>query len=293
MVYFKVYTSYTVNTLFTRKSKMKNKFIKISEFGSISGIPRKTLIFYDKINLLSPDKIDGNNGYRYYSYHQIDTASVIKTLCEIGMPLKEVKSYLYNRSPDDLINVLENCSSQIELQIERLNKLEGLINARLDLTKKGLNVLPKQIQHEFCPEEKLFLGPSLPETETLEEAWGYLPDFYTACSNKQVEFGRPIGCIIKKEFLSIKGYHCLSNYYYKLSDNDVRANYVKPSGLYVIGYDYIGYGQTDDLYDRIIEYMHINGLTACGDIYSEYILDEIAVSNPNNYLIQVAVQVMA
>jgi len=270
---------------------MKNKFIKISEFGSISGIPRKTLIFYDKIKLLSPDKIDMNNDYRYYSYHQIDTASVIKTLCEIGMPLKEVKSYLYNRSPDNLINVLEDCSSQIELQIERLNKLQSLINVRLDLTKKGLNISPKQIQYEFCPEEKLFLGPSIPETETIEEAWGYLPDFYAACLNKQVEFGRPIGCIIKKEFLSIKGYHCLSNYYYRLSDNDIRANYVKPSGMYVIGYDYIGYGQTDDLYDCISKYILDNDLYVYGDIYSEYILDEIAISDSKSYLAQVAVRV--
>lgn len=264
--------------------------MKISEFGAISGIPRKTLIFYDKIDLLSPQKTD-DNSYRYYSFNQIDTASVVKTLCEIGTPLKEIKNYLDNRSPDSFINLMEDRKYDIEQQIIQLERLRELIDTRIDLTRKGLKVDTSQIQHVYCPQENLFLGSELPDSKTIEEAWRYLSTFYEACKNQKIEFGRPIGCIIPKEFLTIKGYHCLSNYYYKLSNNDNRTNCIKPAGLYVIAYEYTAYGRTDGLYDRINKYINDNDLYICGDIYTEYILDEIITSDSNNYLAQVSIPV--
>jgi DNA-binding transcriptional MerR regulator len=73
--------------------------MKISEFAKVTGISRKNLIFYDKIGLLSPAMVDEQNNYRYYTYQQIDTVNVITVLREIGMPLKEIKAYLQERSP--------------------------------------------------------------------------------------------------------------------------------------------------------------------------------------------------
>ena len=60
------------------------KLLSISQFAHLSGIKRKNLIFYDEIGLFSPAHV-GENGYRYYSTRQFDTANLTWSLKEIGM----------------------------------------------------------------------------------------------------------------------------------------------------------------------------------------------------------------
>ncbi len=57
------------------------------------------------------------------------------------------------------------------------------------------------------------------------------------------------------------------------------TNFVKSAGMYVIGYEYTSYGQTDELYGRIKQYIDDNELSICSDIYTEYILDEVVMSD--------------
>lgn len=73
--------------------------IPISEFASLTNVSRQTLIYYDKINLFKPD-YKNEIGYRYYSIKQIELISVITLLKELGMPLKEIKEYTQNKSPE-------------------------------------------------------------------------------------------------------------------------------------------------------------------------------------------------
>ena len=52
---------------------------KISEFAKLCNVSRATLIYYDKIGLLSP-QITGENGYRNYTIEQHQKYSIIAIL---------------------------------------------------------------------------------------------------------------------------------------------------------------------------------------------------------------------
>ena len=87
---------------------MENKgMLTISEFGKLAGVSRKTLIYYDKIGLFCPEAVDTESGYRYYSYPQLDVISAIYALKEIGTPLKAIKIYLDERTPERLVALFE------------------------------------------------------------------------------------------------------------------------------------------------------------------------------------------
>ena len=60
---------------------------------------KRTLFHYDEIGLFSPALTD-EKGYRYYSENQCDVFFTITCLKELGMPLKKIKDYIDNRSPD-------------------------------------------------------------------------------------------------------------------------------------------------------------------------------------------------
>ena len=150
---------------------MHKKLMRISEFAKLSGISRKLLIFYDKCGILHPREIDPENGYRYYSYRQMDTASVIRSLREAGMSLNDIKNYLSTRTPENLIATLEAQASLLRRQICKLHQIEDMIGARIRQTERGIATKPGLISVEDGEEENLFLGPPLPADYDLNDGW--------------------------------------------------------------------------------------------------------------------------
>lgn len=72
---------------------MKNYFT-ISEFAKLRDININSLRYYEKLGLLKPAFIDGNNGYRYYSAEQVSILNKIILCIQLGIPLKEMVQFL-------------------------------------------------------------------------------------------------------------------------------------------------------------------------------------------------------
>lgn len=84
--------------------KMQEKYFTTGEFARMCNVEKHVLFHYDDIGLFRPAII--KNGYRYYSYHQYFTFSVILNL-KIGMSLKDIKIYLEQRNPSIFLDLLE------------------------------------------------------------------------------------------------------------------------------------------------------------------------------------------
>jgi hypothetical protein len=65
----------------------------------------------------------------------------------------------------------------------------------------------------------------------------------------------------------------------------------KPEGLYLIGYTRSYYDRTNDLPQRMAGFAKKNGVVFNGPVYSIYLFDEISVTDPNRYLLQVSASV--
>ena len=79
----------------------QERYIKTGEFAKLVGVTKHTLFYYDKIGLFSPE-IKLENGYRFYSFDQLDVFDVIQTLRELDVSLEEIKGYMNQRSPKRL-----------------------------------------------------------------------------------------------------------------------------------------------------------------------------------------------
>lgn len=110
------------------------RLLKISEFSALSGISRKLLIFYDRQGILCPQQVDPKNRYRYYAYHQLDSAHIIVRLREVGVSLERIKSYLADRSPQHLTNILQEQESRLTEQIQKLEDIRDMIRSHLKAT---------------------------------------------------------------------------------------------------------------------------------------------------------------
>jgi len=60
--------------------------ISIGEFARRSRLSVKALRLYDELGVLTPARIDGNSGYRYYDVTQLDDARLVAMLRQLEFP---------------------------------------------------------------------------------------------------------------------------------------------------------------------------------------------------------------
>ena len=259
----------------------------VSEFAKFSRTTRDTLLHYDKIGLLSPMS-RGSNNYRYYSSRQLGLVNVIRTLQQLGMSLEEIKDLKNHRTPiltEDLF----------ARQIEKIdNKIEDWIRARkLLLTlRKSIrsvsNIDESAIIIQYMQSEAIVLGD--------QNIYGFerndydaLHHFYLAVSEKypELDLNYSVWAVFSEERIKRGDWRWPDRYYFYNPEGRDR----RPAALYAIGYARGGYGQNDKLYRRLIEYIDNNGFEICGDAYEEYPLNEVCITEDENYLIRVMLTV--
>lgn len=76
----------------------KQNLYSIGEVSKICNVSKKTLRFYDKIGLISPDVVSEENNYRFYSKDTLLFVPVIKYFKQMGFKLEEMKEFLQGSS---------------------------------------------------------------------------------------------------------------------------------------------------------------------------------------------------
>lgn len=268
-----------------------DNLLKISDFSYLSGIKRKNLIYYDEIGLLKPERVL-DNGYRFYSYRQLETVSVIAALQEVGMTLCEIKHHLDYRTPAALIELLRVQREQVKEKINKLQDIEAMIDTRLAITHRGLNIDPVALELQVCEQELLFAGDEIFCEDTKEAFNKAIEEFYILCDKEKVTYGYPFGTIISKETLLQGKCHYPSRFFFKCSaKKESPPRFYKPCGLYLIGFEHSSDEGSQALYDRMFSYIKEQKLTIAGNSYEEFLLDEISVKDPRDHLLQVSIQV--
>jgi DNA-binding transcriptional MerR regulator len=106
---------------------------RIGEFSLIAQVSGRLLRYYDEIGLLSPESIDPQTGYRYYSAGQLPRLNRILVLKELGLRLDQIARLLgQHTSSEEIRGMLLLRKAQItQAMQDDLAQLQ-LVEARLD-----------------------------------------------------------------------------------------------------------------------------------------------------------------
>ena len=118
---------------------------KIGEFSRLTQISVRMLRYYDKNNLLKPEKIDQFTGYRYYSSDQIRDLHKIIFLRDLGYNTSEISNALKNWNNIFMHEQMENK----KLEIEKNIKQEKLKVVRLGRLIKSIENSKFSINYDF------------------------------------------------------------------------------------------------------------------------------------------------
>lgn len=132
---------------------MANRLYSIGEVGKLCNVSKKTLRFYDKIDVISPDYISEENNYRYYSKDTVLFVPVIKYYKQMGFKLEEMKTLLDTDCFDthterlrDKIDELKKEREAIAIAYTSVNDWYNLIReAKGVIENKAIQVSAKYI----------------------------------------------------------------------------------------------------------------------------------------------------
>jgi len=111
----------------------KGDLLKIGQVASVSGIPIKTIRYYDELGLLTPTILRNTSGYRLFRQSVFKRLSFIRRSQFLGLSLKEI---------NNILNIYDQgeipCGVAKELLLDKLNNIEQQI--------KNLEILQSELQ---------------------------------------------------------------------------------------------------------------------------------------------------
>lgn len=262
-----------------------DKYCTTGEFAKLCGVKKQTLFHYDEIGIFSP-KIKAENGYRYYSFTQLEVFNVISILKDLGMPLKEIKNYLDKRSPEELINLLDNEMLIIKNKIRDLNKTLTLIGKKSNLTKLGCSVDTNVVFYEEIPTSFLIRT----KTKDINNTTLSLGEHIKYCKANSSYNPYSIGEILN--FNDVKrGSYSNYGYFYTTLDSNTNYNFIKEGGLYLVTYHKGGFPTVKESYNKLLKFIKNNKLEVDKYFYEEPILDDLSVKGYENYLLKISIKI--
>lgn len=273
--------------------KMKDYFTT-GEFAKIFGVKKQTLFHYDDIGIFSPE-ITGENGYRYYSFTQLETFAVLLMMKGLNVPLKEIKAHMDNRSPEALITLLEKQRVDIEERIKELQWSKKYIDAKIRLTREGMSAPLGKVVFEDVPDEYLvttnYRGPD--DEKAVAEA---VSEHFSYCHSLGIYSAYAIGGMIPVDSITEDSYK-YSKFYTIVDSSLVKSHKVKSAfldtgGKYLAMYDNHGYDNVHDICLELLDYAKKNHLKLGDSFYEDVILDDLSTNGYYNYLTKISIDVL-
>ena len=270
---------------------MKDNYFSTGEFAKLCNVNKKTLFYYDEIGLFKPEIVK-ENGYRYYSVYQLEVFDIIHTLRDLGVPLKQIKSFKDERNPKSVVKFFEYKTGEIENEIKQLRRKQEIMSNKIKIIKEAEKIRDNidNLSIEEQDEEYLVLSKNIDKSKFPYDSEVYA-NHLNYCYNQDLYIGYPLGFIKTIDDLYSENDYAYTYYYTKVNKNDGENIIKKPKGKYLVGYLNGSYIDIPGLYKKMLDYVKTHNLELIGHSYEEELINLIAVKDMNDYIIKVSMQI--
>lgn len=264
-------------------------YLTTGEFAEIANVSKHTLFHYDEIGIFSPEVRD-KNGYRYYSLPQLEVFDVIGILKELDMPLKQIKSYLEKRSPEELISLLESQEELIAKKIKLLNKMQNMIQKKKEITRNAQIIDTNKISIKNLPEE--YLIQTKATQGGAKNTARCISKLIMFCEENEIYSPYAIGGTLSLKNIENNIYDKYSYFYTQVDSKPKDIDiFVKEAGKYIVAYHKGGYFTSKHTYKKILDYAHKNKIALQNYFFEDVLLDDLSVKGYENYILKISIRV--
>lgn len=269
---------------------MEKQFYTVGEVSKLTGVPIRTLHYYDEIGLLKPAQKDTINGYRYYAKTQLIVVSTIQQFKLHGFSIKEMKEQFMHHDAKSAKELLEKKRTELKDTIDELIQLQQ----RMDQYLQAFQYYDKKLHLKFLH------IPAQSVAYIREQGLADKPAFMARFAKLQA--------LLKKHKLRAQG-TLMAIYYDDYHDynpdkadievcipvdaEDAEKDYIRifPAFDAVSAIHYGPYNQEAQTYAKMLMWIAQEGYEICGAAIENYLIDGIFTENEEEYITELLIPI--
>lgn len=273
----------------------EKEYLTTGELADMFGISKQNVIYYDRIGLLSPARRDAQE-YRYYSMEQVDEMDVILTFRNLGVPIKEVKAYLTQKTPQNCIRILKEQQERVEKEAEHLARIRSKLEKRVSLLEEAAAFQDFEQVEFYTLQDEMYLAEYCKGPGTKQ----YMETYLSLClrsTELEINFENPICNIISREnlesgnFLDTEGFAIRIPERCRGCQDLEQSSFWRRGGLYAVTYHKGTYESIGKSYERLLDVICGEGYQIVGDAFETDLLSTLTSMEPDDYLKLISVPV--
>lgn len=270
----------------------KENYITTGELASLYGIPKQTLLYYDKNELLVPEFVN-EHGYRYYSVSQYLTLEIILNMRKLNISVQDIKSYLHNRSIGNFEQILQAKEKECNKIIEDTIKIKNSLQLSLQAIEKIRKTRLDEIQLNFQKQKNLYVSECLTEEMSIQERFKVFARHNQTAFSKEHFKDFTTGWIIEKDEFFAEKFNKTLRYFTPVSHTIPQEHcFVRPEGLYLtIRFKGTYYRQMPSVYKKIQDFIQRNRLMVISNVYVFPLKNHWITEDTTSFINQVSFQV--
>ena len=261
----------------------------VGEMAALNGISKQTLIFYDKQGVLKPKYQDNKNRYRYYTADQLEQLDSILILRELGLPLREIKRHMDNRTPESALALLKNQHIAVKNRIERLQTIDQRISHKVQ-SLETLRQNPRPFAIREMKRQLLAVFP-VEEPRGLLEVDIALKKLFQQANAADAAHFYQIGDIVgQKDLLNRDFVRFQYAFLPVIKPSKHLEIMVKEAGTYAVAYHYGPYTSAGETYASMLAQIARQGREPCSGAYEFCLFDSLTSRSPKGYCTEIHIR---
>ncbi|WP_293718849.1 MerR family transcriptional regulator [uncultured Phascolarctobacterium sp.] len=270
-----------------------DNYFTTGELASLCKIPRKTLLYYDSLGLITPEVVE-ENGYRYYKRTQLFALELILTMRKLDIPLAEIKSYLANKSYSNYQQLLADRETLLEHMIEKMISLKNELHHSIINLQQLENIKFNKILTVQTGDEFLCLSQTVAPKMNFKDRTKISASLFIDLAEHIPLNNHTFGYIVDKDTLrDLKAPRHIKYYFYPVfTETAYPQCMIKPGGTYLTLYFQGIYMDNYDKYiNALSEYCSDNKLLPVSDIYITSVKNFWLTDAINEYIYKIEIQI--
>lgn len=266
-----------------------NIYFSTGQICEIFNIPKQTLLYYDKIDLIKPDHTDPNTLYRYYSINQFSSLYLILALKTSGIELKKIKSYLNKHSISQTVDLLSSQVQTLEQKIKELQTTQNTFNQILTQIKCSSTYSEDNPYHYSYFEEQYLYTLPIEDSDITNDfslTFSKLANvFVDNHSSMKWQYGWIVSLKPSGEFKNRELFLELD------SPIDSIPLITRPAGEYLCTFHKGSYETLSDTREKLLEYAAENCMAVTGYIYERQLINRFITDDINEYITELSIAI--
>lgn len=248
----------------------KRNYFTAGELAGIFNISKQSLLYYDKVQLLSPDFIS-ENGYRHYSVQQFLDLEIIVNLRALDISIANIKEYLAQRSKQNFAEVLAQKKAECEEIIRKNQEICKIIDNFTNEITADAKYSCRDITLTWHKEHLLRVTPLTSADDAKKRIAKFAQHTLKQAHNKAVLPNHTGWLMTQENFFEKQDFFRSDAFFSCVKSAPIHKKVVKkllPAGLYLeIIFQGTFYHNGAELRQRIQKFLQANQLRPLGDVY--------------------------